>query len=202
MSQKRILPHVRQSDSGRNCGAACLKMVCKYYKIGKKLSLKDFTKNVSITLPGGMLSCRNNLMLSYARDLGFHCYVVTVKDAQKTITACLDKNVEVIINYHPYEFSDCGHFSWVSYADDKFVYLNDPAKDLPSGQNYPIEWERLKQRMIAGSPLSEFPRNNTMLILYLPNQEISLSEEHQFPEFLVDETIATLNPDDTWRPIH
>lgn len=69
MITSRRLPHRRQSDKGRNCGAACLAMLLEHYKI-RPSNLKEITSQVSAPDKNGQPMCYNILIARYAQKRG------------------------------------------------------------------------------------------------------------------------------------
>lgn len=169
------IPYVRQSDIKRNCGAACLSMLLQYYR--KKGTMSEITENISEIGSDGRPSCRNNLILKYAKSKEIPCCIVSVKDITTAIPVLLQKGIDVIISYRPNINSPDGHFSVVTGCNDSHVFVNDPQKGLPDGKDFPIPYEYLREAMkpLAGSPQNEITRENTLVLLANPIKEISLS---------------------------
>lgn len=84
MITSRRLPHRRQSDRGRNCGAACLAMLLEHYKI-RPSNLKEITSQVSDADRNGQPMCYNNLIAQYAQKRGLYCSVVSARDPRTFI---------------------------------------------------------------------------------------------------------------------
>lgn len=168
------IPYVRQSDAKRNCGAACLCMLLQYYR--KKGSMAEITESISVKMPDGFPSCRNNFILKYARSRKIPCCIVSVKDITTAIPTLLQAGIDVIISYRPNIDSPEGHFSVVTGCNDNQVFVNDPQKGLPDGKNYPIPYEYLQKAMkpLEGSSIKEIVRENTLVLLANPNKKPSI----------------------------
>lgn len=144
MITSRRLPHRRQSDRGRNCGAACLAMLLEHYKI-RPSNLKEITSQVSDADRNGQPMCYNNLIAQYAQKRGLYCSVVSARDPRTFIPFCLEQGLELFVNYHPDPKDPSAHYSFVSYVADDKVYLNDPQFDAPLGVNYEVPMDTLCQ---------------------------------------------------------
>lgn len=95
MITSRRLPHRRQSDKGRNCGAACLAMLLEHYKI-RPSNLKEITSQVSAPDKNGQPMCYNILIARYAQKRGLYCSVVSVRDPRTFIPDALKKGKTII----------------------------------------------------------------------------------------------------------
>ena len=163
VSTKKSIQHVRQSDKGRNCGAACLSMLLRSYKKTGKMA--EITDHISRTLDNGSKSCRTSLMIKYAESKGLLCCAVSVSDIRETIARCLENNIDIIVSYHPSLDNPWGHFSVVTGYDEDSVYVNDPAKDSSEGANRRILFTELDKLMAPGRDLSEINQKNTVILL-------------------------------------
>ena len=68
MIVSRTLPHRRQSDQGRNCGAACLAMLLEHYKI-RPSNLKEMGGQCAITISlPNMRRSAAYIVLSFPRE--------------------------------------------------------------------------------------------------------------------------------------
>jgi len=164
----RTLPHKRQSDKCRNCGAACLAMIFEYYK--KPGKIKEITNSISDVFNNAP-SCRNYLMVRYASDRGFPCCVVSAKDIRTFIPFCLNQGYELIISYHthPPEADSSrrrlGHMAVVVGVGGENVYVNDPEKDKPDGLCAPLAFEFLESRMKTRGGDDEITGDNVVMVL-------------------------------------
>lgn len=157
------IQHVRQSDKDRNCGAACLSMLFRYYR--KTGTMTEITDHISRTLDNGNKSCRTSLMIKYAESKGFLCCSVSVRNVRETIARCFENNIDVIVSYHPSQDTPWGHFSVVTGYDEDAVYVNDPAKDASEGANRKIAFAELEKLMAPGPDRREINRKNTVIML-------------------------------------
>lgn len=207
--QKGKFQHVRQSDQSRNCGAACLAMLLRYY--GKRGKLKDITKEISVTSPNGYLTCRNSLIIRFAERNSIACCVVSAKDPISFIPFCLEHNIEIVMSYHPTENSPEGHDSLVTGCDNEFVFVNDPSMDSQNGTNLPIPLNKLPILMKAND-FGEIVRDNTFLLFSklptnLPLIKFSIEEsttKHSVYVFqeIVNQVTAFVDPYiDNWIPL-
>jgi ABC-type bacteriocin/lantibiotic exporter with double-glycine peptidase domain len=163
----RKLPHFRQSDASRNCGAACLAMLYQFYR--KKGSISEITDAVTGTTSSGMPTCMLNLMIQDAWKKGFQCCGVSTKDLRTFIPTCLALGLEVIIAYHPVEGKPDSHFVVVSCCDDENVYVNDPSKTVAEGVNVPMSFDFLVARMKADTRREHIIVDNMMILLSPPH---------------------------------
>ena len=149
MITSRRLPHRRQSDKGRNCGAACLAMLLEHYKI-RPSNLKEITSQVSAPDKNGQPMCYNILIARYAQKRGLYCSVVSVRDPRTFIPFCLEQGLELFVNYHPAPNTTSAHYAFVSYVAEDKVYLNDPQFDAPLGVKtiwpYPTQFSYSQKR--------------------------------------------------------
>lgn len=159
----RNIPHVRQSDRNRNCGAACICMLLHAY--GKKGRLKDVTSEISVQLTSGLPSCRNNRMIQFIQRKGIDCCGVSAKNIREIIPFCLNIGLDIIISYRPALNSPRGHFSVVTGFDNDRIFVNDPERDSPEGMNFPILYDDLELMAKADLRGNEIVRDNTMLLL-------------------------------------
>lgn len=168
------IPYVRQSDVKRNCGAACLCMLLQYYR--KKGSMAEITESISVKMPDGFPSCRNNLILKYARSRKIPCCIVSVKDITTAIPALLQADIDVIISYRPNIDAPWGHFSVVTGYNNDQVFVNEPQKGLPNGKDFPFTYEYLQKAMqpLEGAT-KEIVRGNTLVLLSNPNKDPAMS---------------------------
>ena len=100
MIASRVLPHRRQSDRGRNCGAACFAMLLEHYKI-RPSKLKEITSQVSSTDRNGQPICYNVLIAQYAQKRGLYCSVVSARDPRTLFLFVSNRGLELFVNYHP-----------------------------------------------------------------------------------------------------
>ena len=81
MEKQLYIPHVQQSITKRNCGAACLCMILRCLRM--RGTLEDVTAAVSVPVGEyGMPSCRNNLLIQYALSRGFDCCKAYIEHMQ------------------------------------------------------------------------------------------------------------------------
>lgn len=194
----RVLPHFRQSDKKRNCGAACMAMLFKHYGMHGKMS--DITDKISQTLPSGSLSCRNYLMIQYALQKGLNCSVVSAKDPRTFIPFCLESGIELFISYHANLPEDAGHFVLVSSASPDGVFFNDPQQNPPAGINVYMPYDDLLTRMKYLGPDDEITRDNVMVLFAKQSAPVSVltvkTNGHEFPIFenTLDKIHAFVDP--------
>lgn len=158
----RVLPHFRQSDKKRNCGAACMAMLLKHYGMRGKVS--DITDEISQTQPNGSSSCRNNLIIQYALKKGLNCSVVSVKDPKTFIPSCLESGLELLISYHSDLPEMTGHFVLVTSTSPNGVYFNDPQLDPPAGINVYMSYDDLLDKMKYLGPDDEITQDNVLVL--------------------------------------
>lgn len=193
-------PHVRQSDKSRNCGAACLLML--FQKYNTKGTLKDITQAVSITMPGGIPSCRNNLLVLHALSKKFDCCCVSATTVRDFIDICKKEKLDVILSYNPSNGKPYGHMVLVTGSDNTGVFVNDPQID--NGKNVKIEYSDLERRMMHIDGSNELVKDNTCIVLSPTKsghrlEEISCTlmdapHQVQFFHVLSDHISAVLDP--------
>lgn len=195
----RVLPHRRQSDRGRNCGAACLAMLFEHYKI-RPSNLKDITSQVSAPGKDGLPLCFNSLIVQYAQKRGVHCSVVSARDPRTFIPYCLEQGLELFVNYHPILGSPIAHYSLVSYVSGDKVYLNDPQLDAPLGVNHEVSLDALCQGLQMNGPNDTLGRSDTFLVFAKSDSGIPVrfiyDGNNKFPVFecIIDKTCWLLDP--------
>lgn len=181
----RVLPHFRQSDKKRNCGAACMAMLFKHYGMRGKVS--DITDKISQTLPSGFPSCRNHLMIQYALQNGLNCSVVSAKDPRTFIPFCLESGIELFISYHANLPETAGHFALVASTSPDGIFFNDPQLDPPAGINVHMTYDELLARMKYLGSDDEITQNNVMVLFAKRNAPIPVltikTNGNEFPIF-------------------
>lgn len=199
MITSRRLPHRRQSDRGRNCGAACLAMPLEHYKI-RPSNLKEITSQVSDADRNGQPMCYNNLIAQYAQKRGLYCSVVSARDPRTFIPFCLEQGLELFVNYHPDPKDPSAHYSFVSYVADDKVYLNDPQFDAPLGVNYEVPMDTLCQGLQKRGSEDELAISDTILVFAKENSDVPVryipDGDNRFPFFecIGDKAICVLAP--------
>lgn len=204
----RKIPHRRQSDKQRNCGASCIAMLFQTY--GKNGKLSEITQAISRIMPNGIPSCRNNLIAKYINDRGVPCCIVALNDICIALPKILQNDgIDVIIAYRPNVHSPEAHFSVVTGIDDKSVFVNDPQIDPPDGQNRPIPIVELQKQMapLEGNNANEIVRANTVILLSNPEKEIEMSahlDNVRVFDCILPMVTSVLIPDDAdghWRDV-
>ena len=200
----RILPHRRQSDRGRNCGAACLAMLFEHYKI-RPSNLKEITSQVSAPGKDGQPLCFNSLIVQYAQKRGVHCSVVSARDPRTFIPYCLEQGLELFVNYHPTLGNPIAHYSLVSYVSGDKVYLNDPQLDAPLGVNHEVSLDALCQGLQKTGPNDTLGISDTILVFAKEDSNVSVryiyDGDNRFPVFecIGDRAVCVLDPfSDCW----
>ena len=199
MDTIRVLPHRRQSDRGRNCGAACLAMLLEHYKI-RPSNLKEITAQVCVPGRNGQLLCFNNLIARYAQKRGLYCSVVSARDPRTFIPFCLEQGFELFVNYHPVPKTPLAHYSFVSYVADDKVYLNDPQLDAPLGVNHADSLDTLCQGLQKIGSNDELGISDTILVFAKGDSNVSVryifSGDNRFPFFecIGDRAVCVLDP--------
>lgn len=198
MENLTVLPHFRQSDQKRNCGAACMAMLLKHYKMRGKI--QEITEQISENLPNGLPSCRNNLIIRYALKRGINCSVVSAKDPRVLIPYCLENDINMFVSYHVEPNQPFGHFSLVTNADAETVFVNDPLRDAPEGINYPMAYDDLLPRMKCLGTDDEITHDNVFVLLSRKGSNVPVciinANGHEFPLFssTLDKIAAFVNP--------
>ena len=199
MIVSRTLPHRRQSDQGRNCGAACLAMLLEHYKI-RPSNLKEITSQVSDADRNGRPMCYNNLIAQYAQKRGLYCSVVSARDPRTFIPFCLEQGLELFVNYHPVPITTLAHYAFVSYVAEDKVYLNDPQFDAPLGVNYEVPMDTLCQELQKRGPKDELAISDTILVFAKEGSDAPIryipDGDNRFPFFecIGDKAVCVLAP--------
>lgn len=199
MDNIRVLPHRRQSDRGRNCGAACLAMLLEHYRI-RPSNLKDITSQVSAPDQYGQPLCYNCLIAQYAQNHGLLCSVVSARDPRTFIPYCLEQGLELFVNYLPVVGASVAHYSLVSYISGDKVYLNDPQFDAPLGINHEIALDTLCQLLQKTGPDDTLGISDTFLVFAKSDSEIPVrfipNGSNKFPLFecIIDKISWILDP--------
>lgn len=199
MDNFRVLPHRRQSDRGRNCGAACLAMLLEHYKI-RPSNLREITSQVSAPGQDGQPLCFNSLIAQYAQKRGLHCSVVSARDPRTFIPYCLEQGLELFVNYHPILGAPIAHYSLVSYVSGDKVYLNDPQLNAPLGVNHEVSLDTLCQGLQMNGPNDTLGRSDTILVFAKSDSGIPVrfiyDGNNKFPVFecTIDKTCWILDP--------
>lgn len=205
MDNTRVLPHRRQSDKKRNCGAACISMLFEHYRIFNK-KMSKITECVNTINSNGEEYGSNSLILKYILDQKLFGAVISAKDPKEFISFCLANDIGLIASYHPDFDSWAGHFVVVSDMADGFVYFNDPQKDAPFGINCKMSINELHARMqpLYGND-DEIKCPNVFIVLSPIRPELKIentgANDRPLPslEFFKDKINAFVNPyTDTW----
>ena len=122
------IPHILQT--GPNCGATCLCMLLKAYKV--KAKLKTISKFFMRPDSNGKDICWNSLMVRYMLELGISCCAVAATGLQ-IIPDALDLGLDVVLNYRPGENGNIGHYVVVTSWMDSILFVNDPALRYSKG---------------------------------------------------------------------
>lgn len=199
MIASRTLPHRRQSDRGRNCGAACLAMLLEHYKI-RPSNLREITSQVSAPDENGQPMCYNILIARYAQKRGLYCSVVSVQDPRTFIPFCLEQGLELFVNYRPDPQTPFAHYAFVSYVAEDKVYLNDPQLDAPLGINREVSLDALCQGLQKMGLNDELGKSNTILVFAKEGSDVPMryisDGDNRFPLFdcIVDRAVCVLSP--------
>lgn len=135
MITSRRLPHRRQSDRGRNCGAACLAMLLEHYKI-RPSNLKEITSQVSDADRNGQPMCYNNLIAQYAQKRGSEDELA-ISD---TILVFAKENSDVPVRYIP---DGDNRFPFFECIGDKAICVLAP---------YTGQWIEVSKLLAAPTP--------------------------------------------------
>lgn len=135
MITSRRLPHRRQSDRGRNCGAACLAMLLEHYKI-RPSNLKEITSQVSDADRNGQPMCYNNLIAQYAQKRGSEDELA-ISD---TILVFAKENSDVPVRYIP---DGDNRFPFFECIGDKAICVLAP---------YTGQWTEVSKLLAAPTP--------------------------------------------------
>lgn len=203
----RVLPHRRQSDRGRNCGAACLAMLFEHYKI-RPSNLREITSQVSAPGQDGQPLCFNSLIAQYAQKRGVHCSVVSARDPRTFIPFCLEQGFELFVNYHPDPKKPLAHYSFVSYVADDKIYLNDPQLDASLGINHEVSLDTLCQGLQKMGHNDELGISDTILVFAKEDSNVSVryidNGDNRFPFFecIGNRAVCVLDPfSDCWLEV-
>lgn len=125
---KKKFPFIRQHD-GRQCGVACLSMICRYY--GKYYSLEQLSDLCGVSTEGVSLKAISNV----AANLGMETLSVRVTERQLS-----EIPLPCILHWNQ------NHFVVLYKIDkkDKTFYISDPAK----GQ-YKVDTDNLSKHWIS-----------------------------------------------------
>lgn len=160
------IPHIQQSTALRNCGAACLAMI--YQKHRKRGKLRDITASVSVVMPDGYPSCRNNLMIQNASSNGFIAAFISYNSLPELLKLCCDNCIDLILSFHPKDDLPTGHFCVVCGYDNDNVYLNDPDKPRDKGglcSPCEYQWIESHSKAILNDGVHEIVVDNTAMVL-------------------------------------
>lgn len=124
---KREIPHIKQSEEIRNCGAVCIKML--YEKSGIPIKIEDIWNDVTFLSPLGSYYCRNNLMIKHLHKHGFQACMVFVDDALMALNECDKYGIDVILNHRINVGEVGGHMTIYLYNDYQGIHINDPMLD-------------------------------------------------------------------------
>lgn len=203
MGNLAVFPHFRQSDQKRNCGAACMAMLLKHYKMRGRID--EITEKISEKLSSGIPSCRNYLIIQYALQRGITCSVVSATDPKTFIPYCLEHGINMFISYHANLAQPFGHFALVTNSGADVVFINDPAQDAPAGINCSMTYDDLLPRMKCLGRGDEITHDNVFVLLSPKSSNVPIrvinSDGNEFPLFCntLDKITAFLNPyKDQW----
>jgi hypothetical protein len=120
------IPYERQTDSqtGRMCGAACLRMV--YGSFGRDVPQLEIWPAIAKPGPLGSLASTTHLMAQDAVNRGFGAVVTQARHPLQALRLCQEWNIRAILNHSMHPGSPAGHYSVLLDLDDKSVVLHDP----------------------------------------------------------------------------
>lgn len=145
-------PHIRQHDE-KDCGAACLSMICEYY--GRKLPITYFRELIKVDNFGSNIYG----IVSGAKELGFDTEAL-----EGNVDELFDgiNNAEIpfpfiarIINDEMYE-----HFIVVYAIKYDSVYIGDPSKLHITKMPIDLFLSQWQEQIIIFSPNSSFRKEN------------------------------------------
>jgi ATP-binding cassette subfamily B protein len=159
----RLFPYLRQHDE-TDCGAACLTMVSRFYKL--RLSMGQVREMANVSVEGASMTavCRA------AENLGYRA-----RGLKATFKSLSELTFPLIVHWQGF------HYIVLYRIDKKFVYLADPAIGLRklSHEEFKMNWtgfaielvptEKLRQIEPAKSPMLKF-------MAYLTPHKLLLSE--------------------------
>ena len=156
-TQAVAIPYERQSDSqtDRNCGAACLRMV--YRSLGKDVPLAQIWPAVRKQNQSGSFSSTTHLMVRDALSRGFAAVAIQARHPLQVLRLCRDSGFRAILNHRPKNDATAGHYSVLVDIDEKNVVLHDPlygpARPLPHAELLALWQRRFPSAEIAGNVL-------------------------------------------------
>lgn len=156
MSEKRILPHVRQRPNSQYCGAACLEMLLRYY--GVAATQEAIAEEV---LGLEKKDCRTFLMVAYGLRQEVPMMAISVRNKsipqmEGYIDSLLNGGYDITALFYPdyqpnasIKNAVTGHWVVVSYLQNGMIYLNDPLKSETKTRKHPLRFSYFAQRMNA-----------------------------------------------------
>jgi hypothetical protein len=120
------IPYERQTDlmSNRMCGAAALCMVYRSFQV----SCTQAELAIRLTRPGptGYMGIRTNLLAQDALARGLSALVLRARDPLRSLKACHQRQLRVILNHRLYLGSPSGHFTVLVDFKGEVVIVHDP----------------------------------------------------------------------------
>jgi len=149
------IPYERQSDplSDRMCGAAALCMV--YRSFGVNCSQSEVVVKLTRPAPFGTIGARSYLLAQDALARGLSAIVLRAKDPVRTLKACHNRRLRVILNHRPRLESPNGHFTVLVDLAGEDVVVHDPLV----GPNTRIQLDDLLELWQPSGGLSEITGN-------------------------------------------
>jgi hypothetical protein len=120
------VPYEKQIDStsSRLCGAAALCMV--YRSFGMDCTQAELATKITTPGASGNPGARTYLLAQEALGRGLSALVLRAKDPLRTLKACHNPSLRVILNYRPRMESPNGHFTVLVDVAADAVVVHDP----------------------------------------------------------------------------
>lgn len=125
-AMEAMLPFEAQSDSQtvRDCGAACLSMV--YGSFGKPIPRTEIWPAISGRNRVGSVSSLTHLMVKDAIQRGFVAVAVQARHPLQALRLCQISGIRAILNHRLSPDTTAGHYTVLVGIDENAVVLHDP----------------------------------------------------------------------------
>lgn len=145
-------PHIKQHDE-KDCGAACLSMICEYY--GLKLNLTRFRNLIKVDNQGANIYG----LVTGAKELGINATALC-GNREELIDGIQNKEFSMpfiarIINEDAYE-----HYIVVYELNDKYVRIGDPAELSVTKIPTDLFFHQWQGQIVVFEPTEKFSPKN------------------------------------------
>lgn len=155
--ETETIPYEKQSDpqNGRTCGAACLSMIYRSFKL--EASQGEVWPKVAKYNRLGTMASSTHLMVQDAVIRGLVAVAIQATHPLQVLRRCHENGVRVILNHRLKEDLATGHYSVLVDIDAENVILHDPyfgpARRVPHTELLDLLRPRYLNAEIAGNVL-------------------------------------------------